>query len=122
MAIKVVNRPEIPKEMSEKGLPAVSLFSISEGRTYCLMKCGINRRPGIIRNAGNVIRLKMPKTTTSAKIAEVKAEDFFFWGICQPCSAKSGEDRTLVSTILWIKTRLQATANVSIEFENVWVW
>ena len=29
---------------------------------------------------------------------------------------------TLFSTIRWIKTRLHATANVSIEFENVCVW
>jgi len=31
----------------------------------------------MIRNAGKVIRLKMPKTTTRAKIAEVNAEERF---------------------------------------------
>jgi hypothetical protein len=33
--------------------------------------------PGMMRKAGKVIRLKMPNTTTSARIDEVNAEDRF---------------------------------------------
>lgn len=33
-----------------------------------------------------------------------------------------GRRKTLLSRILCIITRLHATTNVSIEFENMWVW
>lgn len=46
-----------------------------EGVMYFLTKWGIKRRPGIRRNAGKVIRLKIPKIITDARIAEAKELD-----------------------------------------------
>jgi hypothetical protein len=45
---------------------------------YFLMKWGINRSPGISKKAGKVIRLKKPKTTTPASMAEAKVEERCF--------------------------------------------
>jgi hypothetical protein len=55
--------------------------------SYFLIKWGIIRSPGIIRKAGKVIRLKIPKTTTNARIAEAKAEE--------RCCAVSAEAPTI---------------------------
>lgn len=74
--------------------------------TYLFIKWGINRSPGISKKAGNVILLKTPNTATMPRIAEARTE----------------EEVCLVSRMRSIKTRLQATARVSIELENVWVW
>lgn len=52
-----------------------SSFRKCLGISYFLVKWGIIRSPGIIKKAGKVIRLKIPKTTTNARIAEAKAED-----------------------------------------------
>jgi len=67
------------------------------------------------------MRLNMPKTTTNAKIAEAKAEDRCC-KLSEDIQQNQHKFPTLFSTILSIKTRLQATAKVSIEFENVCVW
>ena len=74
--MKVVKRPETAIEMRETGLDSGQLGR-EEGKrdSYFLIKWGINRRPGMSRNAGNVIRLNMPKTTTNARIDEAKNED-----------------------------------------------
>lgn len=42
---------------------------------YFLKKWGIRRRPGMRRNAGNVILLKIPNTTTDASIAVANREE-----------------------------------------------
>jgi len=43
--------------------------------SYFLIKWGIKRRPGIRRNAGKVMRLKIPNTTTKARMAVAKEFD-----------------------------------------------
>ncbi|CAG8981605.1 hypothetical protein HYALB_00009484 [Hymenoscyphus albidus] len=54
-------------------------------------------------------------------MAVANTEDRYFW-ISNVHYLENRAYHTLLSTILWIKTRLHATANVSIEFEKVWVW
>jgi hypothetical protein len=121
--MKVVRSAATIIETSEKGLfENVRRYSTPGGRkSYFLRKWGIKRRPGMRRKAGKVMRLNMPKTTTKERIAHAKIEDRCCNGLLDHPLLISGVP-TLFSTIRWIKTRLQATARVSIEFENVCVW
>jgi hypothetical protein len=90
--------------------------------SYFRVKCGINRRPGINRNAGNVILLKTPKTTKNPKIPDANADERC-WNLYQQNSwYLQIWYHTLSSTIRCMRTKLQITTSVSIEFENVWVW
>jgi hypothetical protein len=89
--------------MATKVLNTADIINAAKARGF-LKKSGIRRRPGISKNAGKVILLKTPNTTTPARMAD-----------------ENSEDRCLFSTIRWIKTRLHATANVSIELEKVCV-
>jgi len=119
--MKVVTAAESIAAIRAKGLDQLGGMGEESTETYFLMKWGINRSAGIIKNAGKVIRLKIPKTTTKARIADANADD----RCCKDCQLVFQQPQrlpTLFSTILWIKTRLQATASVSIEFEKVWVW
>ncbi|CAG8955276.1 hypothetical protein HYFRA_00011258 [Hymenoscyphus fraxineus] len=50
-------------------------------------------------------------------MAVANTEDRYFW-ISNVHYLENRAYHTLLSTILWIKTRLHATANVSIEFEK----
>lgn len=52
-----------------------SLCTVTTTNTYLLRKWGIKRRPGMKRNAGNVMRLKMPKTTKPPKSPDANMED-----------------------------------------------
>lgn len=67
------------------------------------------------------MRLNMPKTTTKESIADAKTEDRCCVFV-RSVALHLGSACTLFPTMRWIKTRLQATAKVSIEFEKVCVW
>ena len=73
--MKVVTAVESIAAVRAKGLDRLGGMSEESTETYFLMKWGINRSAGIIKNAGKVIRLKIPKTTTKARIADANADD-----------------------------------------------
>jgi hypothetical protein len=74
-ATDVVNKADIIMEIREKGLLLSAMFWETKLGSYFLMKWGINRRPGIRRKAGKVIRLNIPKTTINARRAEATTEE-----------------------------------------------
>lgn len=102
------------------------------GGTHFRAKWGIKRNAGMNRNAGNVMRLKNPKTTKKANNADAKGDV----RCCKPVSQCTSHpvhtfhayfisapgNPTLSSTILCISTKLHATKIVSNEFENVCAW
>jgi hypothetical protein len=61
--------------MSDHGLLFIRLALGEDWCSYFLMKWGISRSPGMKIQAGKVIRLNIPKTTTNAKSAEAMMED-----------------------------------------------
>jgi hypothetical protein len=73
--MKVVTAAESIAAIRAKGLDQLGGTGEESTDSYFLMKWGINRSAGIIKNAGKVIRLKIPKTTTKARIADANAED-----------------------------------------------
>ena len=75
--MKVATKADAIMAIKEMGLFKISQFLQLDMVTYFLMRWGIRRRPGIIKNAGNVMRLNTPKTTTSASMEEVKTEERF---------------------------------------------
>lgn len=71
--MKVVKMAERTAATSAKGLYDDQRgFKTRHGFAYFLTKWGINRSPGMIKKAGKVIRLNIPKTTTKARTADAK--------------------------------------------------
>jgi hypothetical protein len=70
--------------------------------------------------AGKVIRLKSPKASKNPRIRLEVIEDRFY-GPCQQRENLPAVQRTFSLIILSIRTKLQATINVSTEFEKVCV-
>ena len=85
--MKVVTAAESIAAIRAKGLDQLGGTGEESTETYFLMKWGINRIAGIIKNAGKVIRLKIPKTTTKARIADANADD----RCCKDCQLEFQE-------------------------------
>ena len=70
--------------------------------------------------AGKVIRLKSPKASKNPRIRLEVIEDRFYGPYQQRENLLAGQ-HTFSLTILSVSTKLQATSNVSTEFEKVCV-
>jgi len=88
---------------------------------YFFAKWGIRRRAGIIKNAGNVILLKDPKTTRIASSPDANGDVRCCGWVSSERPCRENRSPTLSSTMRCIKTKLHATRIVSIEFEKVCV-
>lgn len=76
--------PETRIESSELGLECSSILKrlAQLMKTHLRLKCGRSRSPGIATNAGNVIRLNVPKTSKSPSMPDVNTEERRYY-VCQ---------------------------------------
>ena len=83
MARRAVARPARSMTASDMGLWLVSdrhaLRVGVTGGAYLLMRWGIKRTPGKTRNAGKVMRLKIPKTAIMPKMVLARREERCCW-------------------------------------------
>lgn len=102
-----------------EGLPRLARYFLAPVQPHLFQNCGSSMMPGIITKAGNVTRLKVPKTSKKAKTKLEESEAF--------CDRERESGVFLIGqtsslAMRSIKTRLQSTISVSTEFENVCVW
>lgn len=79
MAKKSVKAAAREKESKEDGLDSsVScLLDTVAGSSYLRQKCGSSFSPGIKRNAGNVMRVKVPPTDRRPRMAGAQIPEAF---------------------------------------------
>jgi hypothetical protein len=62
------------RERRDKGLLGLEVDEGEKGEAYCRQKWGRRGRPGMSRNAGNVMRLNTPTTIRKPRMELEKAE------------------------------------------------
>ena len=78
IAINAVNRAEAMRKTRENGLFRSAASKIhTEKSTYLRWKWGNRYSAGTIRNAGNVMRLKMPTTSMKPSMEEARMPELF---------------------------------------------